>query len=359
MAPRLTLDLKKVSTSYNRLNKLLPSVRLHYAIKCNPHIEVLKTLQATGASFEVASSEEIMILEQIGGVNFEDVIFSNPVKSETDIVYAYNVGIRTFSFDCSDEIRKLTKLAPNSRVFLRLASLTHQSVVDSEGKFGVDQDTGLELMHLARLKGLDPVGIGFHVGSQMTDILPWEVSIRSAIAFIMRLKDEGITIGMLNIGGGFPSQYKNTPKRSLEMITSSINSILNTEIPYKLNVVAEPGRSIVAEAGTVEAEIIGIAKRFGKNWLHLNVGAFNGLIEALETRNALEFPVYDSQSNEEKKLYNLTGPTCDSQDTILYEIELSSNLKPGDIVYIKNAGAYTTAYTGNFNGFQPPIVRII
>jgi ornithine decarboxylase len=121
----------------------------------------------------------------------------------------------------------------------------------------------------------------------------------------------------------------------------------------------EPGRGLVADAGIMVATVIGTATRGGTRWLHLDVGAFNGMMESLETQNSLRYPVTDSRASAQTEFYNLTGPTCDSQDTILLNVELSHDLRTGDRVYIHTAGAYTTCYASTFNGFELPATYCI
>jgi len=130
-------------------------------------------------------------------------------------------------------------------------------------------------------------------------------------------------------------------------------------LPYPVQPVIEPGRALVAEAGTLTATVIGTALRGGKRWIHLDVGAFNGLMESLETSNRLRFPVRDSRRSPRRALFHLTGPTCDSQDTILFDVELSADLATGDLVHIGSTGSYTTVYGSTFNGFDIPTVRCV
>jgi ornithine decarboxylase len=111
---------------------------------------------------------------------------------------------------------------------------------------------------------------------------------------------------------------------------------------------------LVAESGVLVASVIGTARRFGHKWVHLDVGAFNGMMESLETHNTLRFPVRDSLDSPDRESCHLTGPSCDGQDTILYNVQLSRDLATGDRVFIGNAGSYTTSYASNFNGFCIP-----
>jgi ornithine decarboxylase len=130
-------------------------------------------------------------------------------------------------------------------------------------------------------------------------------------------------------------------------------------LPYEVPVVVEPGRALIATAGTLRATVIGTAVRHGRRWIHLDVGAFNGLMESLETGNQLRFPVTDSRRAPDRERCHLTGPTCDSQDTIMFDVELSADLRVGDRVHLGSAGAYTTGYASRFNGFDVPTVRCV
>jgi ornithine decarboxylase len=172
-----------------------------------------------------------------------------------------------------------------------------------------------------------------------------------------KLSAKDIFLRMVDLGGGFPARYSAQPLPLTEYATVIEAGL--AELPYPVDAVIEPGRAVVAEAGTLTATVIGTAVRSGDRWVHLDVGAFNGLMESLETNNRLRFPVSDSRRSPVRDKFNLTGPTCDSQDTILFGVELSADLSTGDRVHIGSAGAYTTVYASTFNGFDVPTVRCI
>ena len=176
--------------------------------------------------------------------------------------------------------------------------------------------------------------------------------IAQAGATLAELADAGVTLEMLNIGGGFPARY-GEPVPDLSVYGAVIQQALR-HLPYRLRVVAEPGRALVGEAGVLVATVIGTAVRGTQRWVHLDVGAFNGVMEALETRNTLTYPLSDSRRETTLARCHVTGPTCDSQDTILFDVALSAGLTEGDRVYIGTAGAYTTSYASTFNGFDVP-----
>jgi ornithine decarboxylase len=225
--------------------------------------------------------------------------------------------------------------------------------VPSEGKFGVDVPVALSLLRGAAARGLIPYGVTFHVGSQTTDPTAWDGAIEHSAQVMSGLLEDGIRLHMLDIGGGFPAAYVAYSPRPADF-AKHIRAALDRYLPYSVDLVAEPGRALVAEAGTMVTTVIGIAERLGRRWVHLDVGAFNGMMEALETGNRLRYPVSDSRRSATLTPYHLTGPSCDSQDTVLHDAPLSDTIAIGDTVYIHSAGAYTTGYASRFNGFDVP-----
>lgn len=354
-SPVLEMDLDVVGAAYRRMTEALPGVALHYAMKCNGYRPVLRRLRDLGCGFEIASANELDELAAIG-VAAADVLFSNPVKAPAQIAHTFAAGVRQFAFDSTSELDKLAELAPGSQVVVRLAAPDIDSDVPSEGKFGVDPDSAVELLLAARDRGLRPHGVAFHVGSQMMRPTAWKGPLDEVAVMMTTLDAYGVRLEIVDVGGGFPAPYDLPPPPMVDY-----GSVIRTgldRLPYPVRAVAEPGRALVAEAGTLVATVIGTAVRSGRKWVHLDVGAFNGLMESLETGNRLRFPVRDSLDAPEREPCHLTGPTCDSQDTILFDVPLSPDLTTGDKVFIESAGAYTTVYASTFNGFTVPDVRV-
>lgn len=354
VTPYLQIDLARIEAAYESFKQAMPNVRVHYAMKCNPHKDILARLHALGCSFEIASYNELTMLTAIG-VKPQDVIFSNPVKVPRDIKQAYGAGLHRFSFDSKTELEKIASHAPGADVFVRIKTVAADSDVPSEGKFGIAADMALGLMLHARELGLRPYGIGFHVGSQMLRPDAWQEPIKQSGALMRELQKHNITIQMLDMGGGFPAHHGITTPTAHDF-AAIINEATKTHLPYPVDLIIEPGRALVGDAGTMVTTVIGLADRPDGRWVHVDVGAFNGMMEALESQNQLLFPVTDSKNSTKKMRCNLTGPSCDSQDTILFGTELSHNLAVGDTVFIHTAGAYTTSYASRFNGFDIPEV---
>jgi ornithine decarboxylase len=352
--PFFVFDLRRVAHNYHHLQKLLPQFDIHYAVKCNPKPGILVTLHEQGASFEVASYNELQELMSLD-IRPEEVMFSNPVKPVEDIRNAHAAGLDRFAADSEEEIAKLSTYAPGARVYIRLAVHDKDATFPLSSKFGVSAEEAVVLMKQARAQGLVPYGLSFHVGSQSTHPHAWRDALEEVGRVMRRLDEKGIKIELVNIGGGFPAHY-NEPIPTLPAFARVIQESISECIPYNVAFCVEPGRALVADAGSVKATVIGRAKRGDKDWLYIDIGAFHGLMEALETNNQLQYPILTSVDADDAalRLFNLTGPTCDQQDTISYGVMLPDSIQPGDSVYLLNTGAYTISYASFFNGFTPP-----
>nr|WP_275106977.1 ornithine decarboxylase [Nocardia arthritidis] len=280
-----------------------------------------------------------------------DVLFSNPVRPRSHIAEAHRRGVWRFCTDSRSELVKLSAAAPGAAVYVRLATRSAASLVPSEGKFGVDPSVAADLLERAHSLGLSPYGISFHVGSQMTDPHAWDQPISDAIHIAKQLADKGIRLEMLDIGGGFPARY-GSDVPSLTEFGTHIACLLEN-LPYPMSVVAEPGRSLVAEAGVLVCKVIQVVRRAETWWVHTDLGVFNGMMEVLESNGQLRYPITSSSSGH-MRTYHVTGPTCDSQDTFAFDVNLPASLSEGDLLFIHSAGAYTTAYSTRFNGFDEP-----
>jgi ornithine decarboxylase len=350
--PFLFLDLGLVEAAYGGLRRALPGIGLHYAVKCNPEPAVLGRLHALGAAFEIASLPELESLVALG-VYPRGVLYSSPVKPAAHIAGAARLGVTRFAADSRDELEKLAAHAPGAQVYVRLEAQDATCRVPLAGKFGVDPATALALLLEARALGLDPHGLTFHVGSQALDPSAYTCAIEVAAGVVRLAGAHGIRLGLLDIGGGLPARYAE-PIPPLEAYARAIAKGL-AALPYPVEVVAEPGRALVGEAGALAATVIGVAERRGRRWLHLDVGAFNGMMETLETRRQLVYPLaWSARGVRRLAPAAVTGPTCDSEDTLFLDVRVPEDLRTGDRLYILTAGAYTTAYAARFNGFDIP-----
>ncbi len=354
--PCLIVDLDIVTQAYKLLRRYLPLARVFYAVKANPAPEVVGALKDLGSSFDVASPNEIDLC--LGrGVAPDNVSFGNTIKKERDIAYAYEKGVRLFAFDSQAELEKLSRTAPGARVFCRILVECTGADWPLSRKFGCAPEMAVELLRQARDMGLDPYGVSFHVGSQQTDLSQWDSAIGRAAKMFSALAETDINLRMVNVGGGFPAKYRG----DVPAVVNYANAVMAAMTAHFGNnlpeMIIEPGRSIVGDAGVIQSEVVLISRKSAndpKRWVYLDVGKFGGLAETMD--EAIKYRIKTPADGGPRGPVVIAGPTCDSAD-ILYErtvYRLPLDLKVGDRVEILSTGAYTSSYsTVNFNGFAP------
>ena len=354
--PALVCDLTTVADRYRRLTAALPEVGCHYAVKCNPSPEVVRLLAGLGADFEVASYGELQMLRDLG-IDPANVLYSNTVKPAAHIAAAAEAGLWRFAFDSESELHKIARHAPGSAVYVRLRVDDSASHFPLSRKFGADAPVARALLLLARDIGLRPYGVTFHVGSQCGTPTAWRQGIAAAGRLMGRLETDGVRLHMLDLGGGLPASYRDRVPGVGDFATA-IRAALGDLLPYRPPlVVAEPGRHLVAESAVMIATVLGREIRGGEDWLHLDVGAYHGLMETQQTVEEWPYPLWSSRwdhATAPRIPFTVTGPTCDSSDTMFYGTLLPATLDVDDRIYIGSAGAYTLSYASHFNGFPPP-----
>ncbi|MBV8169969.1 MAG: type III PLP-dependent enzyme [Alphaproteobacteria bacterium] len=354
--PCLVMDLDVIAETYKRLTKLLPLAQVFYAVKANPADEIVAMLRKLGSSFDTASRGEIDLVLQ-HGAKPERISFGNTIKKERDIAYAYARGVRLFAFDSEAELKKLAAAAPGSRVFCRILMSCGGAEWPLSRKFGCSPEMAAQLLAQARDYGLDPYGLSFHVGSQQTDLTQWDHAVGQAAQMFRALQELNIDLRMINIGGGFPAQYRSAVA-PLESYAGAVMQAISTHFGNKLpEIIIEPGRSLVGDAGVIQSEVVLISKKDAKDkrrWVYLDIGKFGGLAETMG--ESIKYALTTPRDGGATGPVILAGPTCDSAD-ILYEktsYRLPMDLQVGDKVEIQSTGAYTSSYCSvNFNGFPP------
>jgi len=349
--PFLILDTAIVRAKARRFRAAMPRVRPHYAVKANPDRRVLKVLAQEGCGFEIASVAELDLLVSLG-VNPAEVFYSNPIKSRESIAYAAAKGVEWYVVDSMDEMRRVFEVKPDAKQYLRIATPNIGSDWPLSGKFGAGASDAREIIAAAARLGADLAGITFHVGSQCRNPENWRVALEKARSLFDVMTKAGLKPRLLNIGGGYPVRHVR-PIPSIEVIGQVVNEGLKA-FPDEVQVIAEPGRYLVSDAGYFVCRVLGTATRAGKRWMHWDAGLFGGVIEASE---GLRYRIRTDRSGPDI-VWTVGGPTCDSVDIVMRDEPLPSDLQEGDFVYIRNAGAYTTAYASQFNGFPLPEVRV-
>jgi len=349
--PFLILDTAIVRDKLRRFRAAMPHVRPHYAVKANPDRRVLKALVQEGAGFEIASTAELDLLLSLG-VPAAEVFFSNPMRSREADATAAAKGVRWFVVDSVDELRRVHGVDPTAQMYLRIATPNIGSDWPLSGKFGAGAGETREIVATAAKLGADLAGVTFHAGSQCRNPENWRVGIEKARTVFDAMIKAGLKPRLLDIGGGFPVRHVK-PIPSIEVIGEVVNEALKA-FPEEVRVIAEPGRYLVSDAGYFVCRVLGTATRSGKRWMHWDAGLFGGVIETTE---GLKYKIRTDRSGPDVA-WNVAGPTCDSVDVVMRDEPLPSDLQEGDFIYIRNAGAYTTAYASEFNGFPLPEVRV-
>jgi len=354
--PYLIVDLDVVENNYRALRRTLPIAEVFYAVKANPAPEVVKRLVKLDASFDIASPAEVELVLN-AGAKPENVSFGNTIKKEEDIKWAYDYGVRLFAFDSEAELEKLARSAPGSRVFCRLLVSCEGADWPLSRKFGCEVEMARDLLIKAKELGLEPYGVSFHVGSQQTRVDQWDNALAQTAELFKALEGSGVTLQMINIGGGLPAHYTDSvsPVASYSSaITKALHKHFGNNLP---RIITEPGRSLVGDSGILDAEVVLISKKSYKEdirWVYLDIGKFGGLAETLD--EAIKYRIEALGRKGATAPVILAGPSCDSAD-ILYEkfkYQLPLSLKVGDKLRFHATGAYTASYASvGFNGFAP------
>ncbi len=358
--PCLVVDVDQVELRYCELEAALPLSRIYYAVKANPATPILQRLVALGSCFDAASWEEItMCLD--AGADPSAISFGNTIKKVSSIRSAFAAGVTMFAFDSDEELDKLAQHAPGARVYCRLLVENQGAEWPLSRKFGTSVEHAHALMLRAKELGLDPYGLSFHVGSQQTDTGAYEAAIGRAAMLFTDLQAAGLDIRMVNLGGGFPTRYREdvpTIDRFADAIGRAMTRHFGNAIP---EMIVEPGRFIVGDAGVVSAEVVLVSRRGlpngaqdNKRWVYLDVGRFGGLAET--EGESIKYQIRTPHDGSATGPVALAGPTCDGAD-ILYEradYRLPLELACGERVELLSTGAYVSTYCSTrFNGFAP------
>ena len=354
--PCMVLDVDRVEANFRALRDALPLARIYYAVKANPAAQVLERLVGLSSHFDAASIEEVNACLQ-SGAKPEAISFGNTIKKVSAIRRAHEAGVTMFAFDSREELEKLAKHAPGARVYCRI-------LVENEGadwplsrKFGTTVESARELMLEAGDLGLDPYGLSFHVGSQQTTTRAYEVAIGKVAMLFTDLTEAGVNLRMLNLGGGFPTRYRD----DVPEIDQFGNAIMTAMVEHFGNnlpdMVIEPGRFVVGDAGVVQAEVVLVTQRDRHDpvrWVYLDIGRFGGLAET--EGEAIKYLITTPHDGSAMGPVAIAGPTCDGAD-IMYEksnYRLPLALTSGDKIELLSTGAYVTTYCSTrFNGFAP------
>jgi ornithine decarboxylase len=354
--PLFVIDHNVIRENYRTFKKHLPRVQCYYAVKANSNQQIIETLFHEGSSFDVASYREFMqVYQYIKHFEKKDkkyyvwdkIIFSNTIKDKATLkkIKEYKPLV---TYDNTAELKKIKENCETAGLVLRLKVPDTGSQVEMSSKFGAEPAEAQKLIQEAFDLGLTVEGISFHVGSQCTNFNNYTEALAITSDIFNGARKKGFNLNLVDIGGGFPVPYDpQVPE------FAKLGTILTSEItrlfPDDVQIIAEPGRFIVATAAVLVAEIIGKARRDGKVFYHINDGVYHTFSGVVYDHWIPNFSAFRSGENE---ICAVVGPTCDSFDKISLAVGLPGNLEVGEFLYTENIGAYSIASATEFNGFE-------
>jgi ornithine decarboxylase len=358
--PLFVIDHDELRKNYRQFRKYLPRVQVYFAVKANSDPAIVRTLFKEGASFDVASMPEFKIVHQnIKHLSakkrqewiWDKIIYANPTKP-ADTLEKLNQYKPLVTFDSFEEIKKIKKYAPNAGLALRLQVPNTGAMVELSSKFGAAPGEAVDMILAADKAGLTVEGISFHVGSQTTNFDNYVQALNLTANVFKEAKDRGYTkMNLIDIGGGFPAPYDASVKPFKELA-----KVINTEIerlfPKDIQILAEPGRFLVASAGYAVSKVIGKAVRGGKMCYYINDGVYHTYSGVIFDH--CKYPIKAFKGGP-TQICSVFGPTCDALDVVSMAENLP-NLERDDFVYSVNIGAYSHASATYFNGFPPATV---
>ena len=325
-----------------------------YAVKANSNIGILNVMAKLGSGFDIVSQGELERVLAAGG-EASKVVFSGVAKSRAEIMRALEVGIRCFNVESVAELHhinqiagEMEKIAPISlRVNPDVDAHTHPYISTGlkENKFGVSVDEAREVYKLAAtLPHVKITGMDCHIGSQLTELQPFLDATDRLIRLMEQLKEDGITLKHLDLGGGLGVTYTDeTPPHPSDYATTLLNKLKNYE---DLEIILEPGRAIAANAGILLAKVQYLKSNESRNFAITDTG-MNDMIRPALYEAYMNIIEIDRTLGREKAIYDVVGPVCETSDFLGKQRELA--IAEGDYIAQRSAGAYGASMSSNYN----------
>ena len=354
--PVVVIDHNVVRANYKAFHQHLPRVQAYYAVKANPDPAIVRSLYKIGASFDVASLAEFrLVYENIKGLPakeqqdfiWDKIIYANPTKPR-ETLEALDQYKPLVTFDNLNELKKIKRFAPHAGVVLRVRVPNTGSVVELSSKFGADPSEAVTLIQGAFDLGLVVEGLSFHVGSQCMNFENFVQALNISASVMQEAGARGHKIKILDIGGGFPAPYHRDVE-SIQVLARKINAEIDRLFSKDTEIIAEPGRFVVASAATSIAKIIGKARRDGKTCYYIDDGIYQTFSGIIFDHCQYHLKAFKRGQPE---ICAVFGQTCDALDTISLSEDLP-DLQLDDLVYCEAIGAYSNASATWFNGFAP------
>ncbi len=359
--PLFVVDHREIRRNYAAFRRHLPRVQAYYAVKANPDPAIVKTLFDAGASFDVASLSEFNIVHENikrwparerQDFIWDKIVYANPIKDDQTLAELDRYK-PLVTYDNAAEVEKIKRHAPHAGLVLRVNVPNTGSVVELSSKFGASPGEAVDLIAAAFAAGLVVEGLSFHVGSQCTNFQNYVQALGIADELFKEAWSRGYRqVKILDIGGGFPAPYDRHVRPFAEL-ARTLSSELDRLFGPEIEIIAEPGRFMVATAATLVVAIIGKAVRNGKQCYYVNDGVYGTYSGVLFDHCQYHFTAFKKGATQ---IASVFGPTCDALDVVSVAEELPVDLDLGDLLYSENIGAYTIASATSFNGMPRPKV---
>jgi ornithine decarboxylase len=344
--PFLELETSVVAERLRALSQVFAGTAIHYAVRANPHPDVLATVVAAGANFDVASPAEVRACLAAGAAP-DDLIYSNPVKRRHDIAEAAALGVHLFVVDSVPDVRKVAETAPGTAVVCRLVTLRDGSDRPLSGTYGCSVGETVDILRLAVGLGLDGAGVSFHLGSRMPDPNAWRAPIIDAARIFETLRRDGMAPWLLDLGGGLPARHEEDVP-GLAAYGAVIEDQLRRSFgDHRPRTIVEPGRAVVCDAGALVSTVVGVIRRGDTRWVYLDAGAVTALVDPVD--DTIGNQIETSADGGPTGPCVLAGPACGSTDVLsqVTPTELPLDLTKGDVVRLESVGAYISRYPGS------------
>ena len=354
--PLVVVDHDAIRENYATFKRHLPRVQAYYAVKANPAPEIVQTLYKAGASFDVASFPEFMLVYDLirrrparerQAFVWDKIVYANPVKAK-ETLEELDKYKPLVTFDNRAEIGKVAEHAPHAGLLIRIRVPNTGSMVELSSKFGCDAGDAVALIEEAHRAGLAVEGLSFHVGSQCTNFENFVQALNVSAAVMAEARSRGFDLKILDIGGGFPVRY-NRHMAPFSVLARRINAEVDRLFPKDLEILAEPGRFFVATAVTSLATVIGKAVRDGRTCYYIDDSVYHTFSGIIFDHCPYHLKAFRKGPTEVSAVF---GQTCDGLDTIS-QSEALPDLQLDDLVYSEDIGAYSNASATWFNGFPP------
>jgi ornithine decarboxylase len=357
--PLFVVDHDELRKNYALFRKHFPRVQIYYAVKVNSDPAIVETFYKLGGSFDVASMQEFHTVhrniaklpaKQRQDFIWDKIIYANPIKP-VETLEELDRYKPLVTYDNHEEVKKIAKHAPHAGLALRLRVPNTGSMVELSSKFGALPGEAVELISYAHQHGLTVEGLSFHVGSQCTNPENYIQAIHLCAEVFAEAKSKGFQLKLLDIGGGFPAAYDSSVPKFSDL-ARKINHELDRLFPKEIEILAEPGRFLVASAGSAVSKIIGKAVRNDKLCYYVNDGVYHTYSGVIFDHCTYHMKSFKKGATQ---LCAVFGPTCDALDTISLAEQLP-DLQLGEYLFSENIGAYSAASSTHFNGFPPATV---